>query len=253
MTAPPTSGKRARKTTAAAKAELSSAPELTDGADGAQLLTLDRLRRPGRRPPPEKGRAVKTYDRILRAADEILGEVGFERLTTNDICARAEITPPALYYYFDDKYDVLEELAIRLLRRQNEAFLVWMFNGGAWANPENRVQALVEWYRIAVEATYSEPGAIWTLRAMRALQSLAHLRLAEQRMITDYLFAFLRRLAPQMDEKVLWTRLRLQCELALMVEELATEEERIPREVLYLEVARIVAGKFSYDAPATLV
>ncbi len=35
------------------------------------------------------------------------------------LCARAGLTPPALYRYFDDKYAVLEALGRRLMARQN--------------------------------------------------------------------------------------------------------------------------------------
>ena len=52
---------------------------------------------------PPKGRGRVTYERLMKAAGELLGEEGFERLSTNAICARAGLTPPALYRYFRDK------------------------------------------------------------------------------------------------------------------------------------------------------
>ena len=67
--------------------------------------------------------------KLAVAAGELLGEVGFEKLTTNAICARAKLTPPAFYRYFKDKYEILEVLARRLLKRQNDAYSVWLFQG----------------------------------------------------------------------------------------------------------------------------
>ena len=50
----------------------------------------------------------------------MLEEVGFERLSTNMICKRAGLTPPALYRYFPNKYAVLKELGERRFQREAE-------------------------------------------------------------------------------------------------------------------------------------
>lgn len=55
-----------------------------------------------RRPKQERSQA--TYELLLNVAGELLAEVGIDRISTNLICARAGLTPPALYRYFDDKY-----------------------------------------------------------------------------------------------------------------------------------------------------
>ena len=69
---------------------------------------------------------MQTYERLLDVAGELLGEVGIERISTNLICARAGMTPPALYRYFKDKYAVLEALGRRLMDRQDEALFAWV-------------------------------------------------------------------------------------------------------------------------------
>lgn len=70
---------------------------------------------------PKQGRAQQTYDLLLNVSGELLAEVGADRISTNMICARAGVTPPALYRYFEDKYAVLEALGRRLMARRNEA------------------------------------------------------------------------------------------------------------------------------------
>jgi AcrR family transcriptional regulator len=184
------------------------------------------------------------------AAGELLGEVGFERLTTNSICARAKLTPPAFYRYFNDKYEILEVLARRLLKRQNDAYAVWLFQGGSWSNLERQAQSLEEWFRIAADIVASEPGALWTMRALRALPNLAHIRVESQRMNTDRLFEFYRRVLPNMDPQVLWYRLRVRSEFGWVVDELALEEDKLPREVLFREAARLL-GRALVDEPDT--
>src|SRR6478735_10586998 len=75
---------------------------------------------------PQQERAVQTRDHLLDVAGELLGEVGIERISTNMICARAGVTPPALYRYFKDKYAVLEALGRRLMERQNTVLEAWI-------------------------------------------------------------------------------------------------------------------------------
>lgn len=207
-------------------------------ADGRWAGRLVRSR--VKRLPPTAGKARTTFDNILFAAAELLNEVGFERLSTNDICARASITAPALYHYFYDKYDILEELTLRLLRKQNEAFYIWLLNGGVVGTPAERKVALAEWFRIAADVTGSEPGALAILRAMHALPELAPLRLASQRMLTDQLCDIYHRLNPDLDPQMLWYRLRISCEFGFMVDELALEEDRIENETLFREVASML-------------
>jgi AcrR family transcriptional regulator len=201
------------------------------------------------RPAPLSGKPKETYDKLVQAAGEILGEVGFERLTSNAICTRANVTPPAFYHYFRDKYEILEVLARRLLKRQNDAYAIWLFEQGGWLDAERRTAALADWFRIAADIVATEPGAIWTMRALKALPNLAHVRLESQRMNTDRLFQVYRRAFPDMDADLLWQRLRIRSEFGWMVDELALEEDRLPREALFREAARMMTLSLISDEP----
>src|ERR1700733_1420502 len=86
------------------------------------------------RDPPSGGKSRRTYEKLVAAAGELLGEIGFERLTTNAICGRVGMTPPAFYRYFDDKYEIIEVLARRLLKKQHDAYAVWLMKGDSWAS-----------------------------------------------------------------------------------------------------------------------
>ena len=202
---------------------------------------------PVRKSPPASGKPLETYEKLVRAAGELLGEVGFEKLTTNGICARAKLTPPAFYRYFNDKYDMLEVLAQRLLKRQNDAYAVWLFQGGSWSDAQTGVKSLEEWFAIAAEIVRTEPGAIWTMRALRALPNLAHVRLESQRMNTDRIFQFYQRVLPDLDPELLWQRLRIRAEFGWVVDELALEEDRLPHKVLFREAARMLGRVLSSD------
>ncbi len=237
---PATSGGASRQaTTKRPAAPKLKTPRPDAGADGVAK----------RREPPRGGRPLETYEKLVRAAGALLGEVGFERLSTNAICATAGVTPPAFYNYFSDKYDILEVLARRLLKRQNDAYAVWLFQGGAWADAAPQARPLEEWFRIAADIVATEPGAMWTMRALRALPNLAHVRLESQRMNTDRLFDYYHRVWPDMDPALLWQRLRIRAEIGWVVDELAMEEDRLPHAVLFKEVARLIAGSLLNEDP----
>ena len=79
---------------------------------------------------PSQDRAKNTFEEILSITGDLLVEVGFERLSTNLICKRAGITPPALYRYFPNKYAILKELGDRLMKVQDDVVIKWVDSGG---------------------------------------------------------------------------------------------------------------------------
>ncbi|MWO10810.1 TetR family transcriptional regulator, partial [Escherichia coli] len=133
-------------------------------------------------------RAHLTYERLLDVAGALLGEVGIDRISTNMICTRAELTPPALYRYVDGKYAVLEALGRRLMARQNIVLEHWVAR-----HVEHGVDALrdgiEELQRETAALTQSEPGGVWILRALHATPQLVHVRLESHRYVTDQLVA----------------------------------------------------------------
>lgn len=191
----------------------------------------------GLRQVPQQERARQTYERLLDVAGELLGEVGIERISTNMICARAGMTPPALYRYFKDKYGVLEALGARLMARQNEVLFAWLDRHAP--NGWEAVSGAVEELIVAnAEVNASEPGAIWTLRALRAVPQLAHVRLVSHRLVTERMTEVYAPLLPHLPREVIWRRVRLSIEFGFSLEEMMAEEDRIPPDVAVPEAAR---------------
>ncbi len=109
----------------------------------------------------------------------LLGEVGVERLSTNMICERAGMTPPALYRWFPNKYAILAELARRMTTAQLEAV------EGLWQQRADAVEAfpeaadeIAEVLKQLNKITRGRPGGIWIMRAMRAVPMLRDIRMA---------------------------------------------------------------------------
>lgn len=190
---------------------------------------------------PRQERSQQTYDLLLRVAGELLAEVGMDAISTNLICARAGVTPPALYRYFDDKYAVLEALGRRLMGRQNIVLEQWIARheaGGVDALSAHIVDLL----RDTAAVTASEPGAVWILRALHASPRLVHIRVESHRYVTDRLVEAYARHVPEIDRDELWQRLRLSVEIGFAVDEMLQEEDRIPSETAFQYAASVLRG-----------
>lgn len=194
-----------------------------------------------RRSYPKQERAQATYERLLDVAGTLLAEVGLDGISTNAICARAGLTPPALYRYFADKYAVLEALGRRLMARQNVALEQWIARYA-----DRGVAALrggmEELLRETAAVTRSEPGAVWILRALHASPQLVHVRLESHRHVTDQLVEAYARHLPGVDREALWQRLRLSVELGFAADEMVQEETRIAPDFAIRQVAALLRG-----------
>lgn len=71
------------------------------------------------RQDPAQRKGERTRDRIRLATVELLNEVGYREMKVADVCARAKVTPPVLYLYFQHK----QALTSDVLREFLDAFL----------------------------------------------------------------------------------------------------------------------------------
>ncbi len=196
----------------------------------------------GLRTRPRQDRALQTYDRLLDVAGDLLAEVGIEGISTNLICARAGLTPPALYRYFRDKYAVLEALGRRLMDQQNAVLQAWLARSEG-LDLDGLQDGIAAMLGETAAITAATPGAVWILRALHATPRLVHVRVESHRYVTDRLFdAFAARLAPGFDAEALWRRLRLSVELGFAADEMLHEETRIPPDAVFAMVAALLRG-----------
>lgn len=148
---------------------------------------------------PAQSRSTETYEHLLDVTAQILTEVGFERLSTNMVCERAGLSPPALYRYFPNKYALLHELGRRLMEQQNALIARWLtpsvFRGDTRALERALIGLLLETYRL----TQQTKGGMWILRALRAVPALQDVRLASAREVTAQATLRLSRVFPQIE------------------------------------------------------
>lgn len=179
---------------------------------------------------PVQERSRKTYELLLSAAETLLEEVGVERISTNLIVQRANLTAPAFYRYFDDKYSVIEALAERLMQRQNTALTAWVarYRDKGYDVLVDRAEELV---REMDTITRQQPGAIWIMRALRAVPRLAHVRLASHHFVTDLLTDVYATYLPSVPRERIRRRTRLAVEIAYSVDEMLKEDRNDEAEV----------------------
>jgi len=78
----------------------------------------------GPRKPPTQARSRARVENILKAAGALLGEVGYDGLSTNLIAERADVPVGSIYQFFQGKDDIVaalvEQFQDRILRLAGE-------------------------------------------------------------------------------------------------------------------------------------
>ncbi|WP_280153443.1 TetR/AcrR family transcriptional regulator [Piscinibacter sp. XHJ-5] len=186
---------------------------------------------------PAQQRATETFERILEVTAQTLADVGIERLSTNLVCERAGLTPPALYRYFPNKYALLSELGQRLMERQNERVGHWItlevLDGGLDGLERALEGLILDTYKVTLQTV----GGVWIMRALRAVPALQQVRLASHAAVTREQAELLAMALPQANKAELGLVSRVVVELIYATVEMIFDE---PLDVK--AVARTVAG-----------
>lgn len=197
---------------------------------------------------PAQQRATETFERILAVAAQTLIDVGIDRLSTNLVCERAGLSPPALYRYFPNKYALLHELGHRLMQRQNELIPKWITRealSGTQDALERALQGLLlDTYRVTKETT----AGVWITRALRALPALTTVRLQSHAKVTQTQTSLLLSIFPESSPDELRLLSRVTVELIYAAVEMLFDEQPLDAPAVSQMVAAMVAsyrGHFS--------
>lgn len=189
-------------------------------------------------------RAQATRQRLMQAGAELLGEVGIERISTNLVAARAGVTPPVFYRHFKDKYELLAALGEDLMLRQNKVLAAWLERNSGGYN--QLIEAHYQFMLDSIQVTAEVPGAVWIMRALRAVPSLASVRLESHEWVTDRIMAAIQPLLPETDSVELRLRSRIAVEAGYSVIELALEDSTQSPEALCRGLTQMWVGGLRY-------
>ncbi|MFP3614489.1 TetR/AcrR family transcriptional regulator [Paraburkholderia sp. SIMBA_050] len=186
---------------------------------------------------PAQQRATETYERILEVTAQTLADVGVERLSTNLVCERAGLTPPALYRYFPNKYALLGELGRRLMEKQNTRVARWIAPELFSGTVDDLERALEGLILDTYEVTEQTVGGVWIMRALRAVPALQQVRLDSHAQVTLAQTKLLAQALGQANKAELEITCRIVVELIYATVEMLFDERRDAK-----AVSRIVAS-----------
>ncbi|MET0519973.1 MAG: TetR/AcrR family transcriptional regulator [Burkholderiaceae bacterium] len=192
---------------------------------------------------PLQPRAVETYERILSACSELLGEVGVERLSTNLVCQRAGISPPALYQYFPNKYAILHELSVRLLQQQNRLLLPWAVPANLALPEPELARSIARVFLQLQDVTAQMPAGVWVTRALRAVPALQPVRQRSREGMTDTVLAPFLIAHPGVDAARARLTIRLAIDSLYVAYELVFDDPELDPQAVAMTMAEMVAAQ----------
>jgi len=198
---------------------------------------------------PAQQRATETFERILEVTAQTLEDVGIERLSTNLVCERAGLTPPALYRYFPNKYALLYELGQRLMQRQNELIPRWITPEvltGSQENLERAIQGLLlDTHRVTKDTV----AGVWITRALRAVPALQRVRLESHELVTQAQAELLSSAFPDADPATLRLVGRIAVEMVYAAVELLFDDPPLDAQAVAQIVSAMVASYLARIRP----
>ena len=201
---------------------------------------------------PTQARGQDTYEVVLATAGEMLREMGFEQLTTNAVCKRAGLTPPALYRYFPNKHAILKELGDRLMKAQDDMVFTWLDAGGMnGATAAERIEKNAAMLVEMIEMTRRFPGGASIGRALRAVPMLQALRVASRDSVASRFAEVLKQRYPRAPDARVRLAMKMMVELIYSAAEMAVEEPDQDARALSREVCLLFERYFdTFDDPS---
>ncbi|MBT0670097.1 TetR/AcrR family transcriptional regulator [Novosphingobium profundi] len=193
---------------------------------------------------PQQQRSQKTYDAMLDAAGELLGEVGIERISSNLVCERAGVTPPAFYRYFDDKYGLLMALTARLMEVQNAEFERWL-ESTEGVDVDTLARMTAELALATARISDTQPGAVWIQRACRAVPRLSEIRLASHDFVAQKITDLYVQRLPHVPRERIFRRVRFGVEIGYGADEM-TRETDLGRDAIFEDMVHVFVAMAHY-------
>ncbi|MET7462310.1 TetR/AcrR family transcriptional regulator [Nonomuraea sp. NPDC005501] len=106
-----------------------------------------------------QARGLRRMAEILDAAELVIADVGYPELTTNQVAARAGLSPGSLYQFFRNKEEILDGLVARYTDEREEFWAARL----AEVTPEVPLEALVGRLVDESVAFKTRSPAYWTL------------------------------------------------------------------------------------------
>ncbi|WP_063780977.1 TetR/AcrR family transcriptional regulator [Nonomuraea sp. SBT364] len=145
-----------------------------------------------------QARGLKRMAEILDAAELVIADVGYPDLTTNQVAARAGLSPGSLYQFFRNKEEILDGLVTRYTADREEFWAARL----AAVTPEVPLEALVGALVDESVSFKSSTPAYWSLLYGSATgDKLASAARVLHEAVARQVAALLRRRSPGLGEE----------------------------------------------------
>ncbi len=197
---------------------------------------------PAKTSVPRQKRAKETYDRLVAVTGELLDEVGFERVSTNMIAERAGVSPPALYRYFKDKYDLIGAFGRFVMEAQNA--LLAEVGENLFTDPDYVLTSaiLIRLNLKTVEVTEAIPGGVRVMRCLRVVPALSHVRTDSHHEMATALAAAAVIHRPELSEGEIYRQSLLSIEIGYTVIEFVLENPELDRVATIRDACNAIAA-----------
>src|SRR5690349_17019006 len=128
------------------------------------MARMPSARGPGR---PPAAKAAETRERIVNAAREVFGEVGYDAATFQEIAARADLTRPAINHYFKSKRILYREV----LAQTSELVII---NGAKKAFEANSLMGQLDGFIEAATAVDAVDRSVAAFMVTSILETQRH-------------------------------------------------------------------------------
>lgn len=187
---------------------------------------------------PKQVRGERRVEQLLRSAEVVFAEVGYEHATTNAVAAHAGVSIGSLYQFFASKDSLLEAMAQRYLD-ETRAELVSTLDDERYKDLDQLVRVLME---RMVKLQDQRPYFLQCLSQNRAYAALAGSVSELQSVVTAHLVSLLGRLCVPAPEGIVLRRAQICVFTASALLPLAVEAKGKQRALILDEVVAILAG-----------
>ena len=191
---------------------------------------------------PRQQRAKVTYERLLEATGELLSEHGYERISTNLIAEHAGVSPPALYRYFRDKYDLLGAVGKRWIGMKDQLILdigVQMKSDPEYILTPPMLEELLD---EMVSITQNFVGGETIMKCLRTVPQLNHIVNESHDEMARSLSSTAVSVYPELDESEIYRQVRLSMEIGYSAMEYVIGDPSVDRKITLRDASLAIAA-----------
>ena len=191
---------------------------------------------------PQQDRAIATYERLLETAGKLLAARDFEKVSTNLIAEQAGVSPPALYRYFSDKYDLIGAAGTRWTERKDKSIFVISRRIRSELDFVLTTSMVEDLLHEMIEITESVTGGVAIMKCLRTVPRLNHIVNQSHDKMAQALSDAAVEAYPGIDGAQIYRQVRLSMEIGYSAMEFVLGDPRVDRKQTLRDASLAIAA-----------